>query len=46
MLGVPVSERRLKCALLCLIALQNTLRIHSTLPAQTWAETVAPPPAA
>lgn len=46
LLGVPVSERRLKCALLCLIALQNTVRIHAALPAQSWAETVAPPPLA
>ncbi len=46
LLGVPVSERRLKCALLCLIAVQNALRIHAALPAQSWAETVAPPPAA
>lgn len=45
LLGVPVSERRLKCALLSLIALQNALRIHAKIPSQTWAETVAPPAA-
>lgn len=41
LLGVPVSERRLKCALLGLHTLQNTLRIHMAMPTRTWAETVA-----
>lgn len=41
LLGVPVSERRLKCALLGLHALQNALRLQRGLPAQSWAETVA-----
>lgn len=41
LLGVPMSERRLKCALLGLHTLQNTLRRHETLPPCSWAETVA-----
>ncbi len=45
-LGVPVSERRLKCALLCLHTLQNTLRLQQGLPVQSWVETVAEPPMA
>lgn len=43
LLGVPVSERRMKCALLGLHTLQNTLRLEKDLPPQSWAETVAPP---
>ena len=46
LLGVPVSERRMKCALLSLHTLQNTLRLHQALPLQSWAETVAPAPGA
>lgn len=41
LLGVPVSERRMKCALLGLHTVLNTLRPQQTLPPQTWAETVA-----
>lgn len=46
LLGVPVSERRLKCALLCLHTVQNALRLKEGLPVQPWAETVADPPSA
>lgn len=45
-LGVPVSERRLKCALLGFHTLQNTLRLHKALPPQSWVETVADSPSA
>ncbi len=46
LLGVPVSERRLKCALLGLHTLLNTLRLQKALPPQSWSETVAPTPSA
>lgn len=46
LLGVPISERRLKCALLGLHALQNALRTHGGLPSQSWSETVASAPPA
>lgn len=46
LLGVPISERRLKCALLSLHTLQNALRLHHALPTQSWAETVADTPLA
>jgi nitrogen fixation NifU-like protein len=46
LLGVPVSERRMKCALLCLHALQNALRLQEGLPVRSWAETVADAPMA
>jgi nitrogen fixation NifU-like protein len=46
LLGVPVSERRMKCALLGLHALQNALRLQQGLPVRSWAETVADPPIA
>lgn len=42
-LGVPVSERRMKCALLGLHTLLNTLRLQQALAPQSWSETVAPP---
>lgn len=45
-LGVPVSERRMKCAVLCLHTLQNTLRAYRGVPAKPWAETVADTPEA
>lgn len=38
LLGVPVSERRLKCAMLPLLALKNALRIWKKEPLLTWAE--------
>lgn len=41
LLGVPVSERRMKCALLGLHTLLNTLRPVQALPPQSWPETVA-----
>ncbi len=44
LLGVPISERRLKCALLSLHTLQNALRSHQKLPTQSWVETVAEAP--
>lgn len=28
MLGIPISERRIKCALLCLLALKNAVNQH------------------
>lgn len=43
LLGVPVSERRLKCALLCLFTLHNALRLHVGAPPATWTDTVADP---
>lgn len=46
LLGVPVSERRMKCALLGLHALQNALRLQQGLPVRSWAETVADTPVA
>lgn len=46
LLGVPISERRLKCALLGLHTLQNSLRLYQKLPPQSWAETVADTPLA
>jgi len=38
LLGVPISQRRLKCAMLPLLALQNALRILKKEPLLTWAE--------
>jgi len=38
LLGVPVSERRLKCALLPLLALRNALRTAKKQPLLTWPE--------
>lgn len=46
LLGVPVSERRLKCALLGFHTIRNTLLPNMGLPTQSWTETVAPPPRA
>jgi nitrogen fixation NifU-like protein len=46
LLGVPVSERRMKCALLGLHALQNALRLEQGISVRSWAETVADPPIA
>lgn len=40
MLGVPIGPRRLKCALLCLHTLKNTLRTFQGQEPQTWMETV------
>ncbi|MEI8229704.1 MAG: iron-sulfur cluster assembly scaffold protein [Candidatus Peregrinibacteria bacterium] len=39
-LGVPISARRLKCALLPLLALRNALRQQKKEPPLTWAEIV------
>jgi len=38
LLGVPVSERRLKCAMLPLLALKNALRTRKKEPPLAWAE--------
>lgn len=38
LLGVPISTRRLKCALLPLLTLHNALRSCKHLPPETWAE--------
>lgn len=46
LLGVPVSERRLKCALLSLYTLHNAIRLSQGIPVRSWAETVADPPVA
>jgi nitrogen fixation protein NifU and related proteins len=40
LLGVPIGPRRLKCALLSLHTLKNTLRALQGLPPQMWRETV------
>lgn len=40
LLGVPVGTRRLKCALLGLHTLKNTLLAQSGQPVQDWHETV------
>ncbi|OGJ59224.1 hypothetical protein A2635_03675 [Candidatus Peribacteria bacterium RIFCSPHIGHO2_01_FULL_51_9] len=39
LLGVPISPRRLKCALLCLHALKNALHILKGEKIQNWSET-------
>ncbi|MBI3336807.1 iron-sulfur cluster assembly scaffold protein [Candidatus Peregrinibacteria bacterium] len=41
LLGVPISPRRLKCALLGLHALKNALHIHYGEPLQVWTQTVS-----
>lgn len=46
LLGVPVSERRLKCALLGLHTLKNALRLSLAMAPQSWSETVADSPVA
>lgn len=40
LLGVPVGTRRIKCALLGLHTLKNTLHTHKGQPTQTWHETI------
>ncbi|MDD5469504.1 MAG: iron-sulfur cluster assembly scaffold protein [Candidatus Peribacteraceae bacterium] len=40
MLGIPVSARRVKCALLCLHTLKNILRISEGKETQNWLSTV------
>ena len=40
MLGVPVGERRIKCALLSLHAVQNSLHTAFNNPLQDWIKTV------
>jgi nitrogen fixation protein NifU and related proteins len=40
LLGVPVGTRRLKCALLSLHTLKNTLHAYRGNPPQSWHETV------
>lgn len=40
LLGVPISNRRLKCALLALHTLKNVLHMRSGQPAQGWHETI------
>ena len=39
LLGVPVGIRRMKCALLCLHTLKNTLRKYVGEEAQSWTKT-------
>jgi hypothetical protein len=38
LLGVPISTRRLKCALLPLLALRNALQVRGKKPLLTWTE--------
>ena len=40
MLGVPIGARRLKCALLCLHTLKNTLHTLNGEPVQSFAKTM------
>lgn len=40
LLGVPISPRRIKCALLCLHTLKNTMHFYRDEPSQSWQETV------
>lgn len=40
LLGIPVSTRRMKCALLCLHAVKNALRKATGFAPQSWLETV------
>ncbi len=40
LLGVPIGPRRFKCALLCLHALKNALRLYEKKEPQSWIETV------
>ena len=40
LLGIPVSTRRMKCALLCLHTLKNALRIAEGKEIQNWLSTV------
>ena len=41
LLGVPISPRRLKCALLGLHALKNALHTYYGEPLQAWTETIS-----
>ncbi len=40
LLGIPVGNRRIKCALLCLHTLKNALHTLHNEPLQSWTETV------
>lgn len=40
LLGIPVGNRRIKCALLCLHTLKNALHTLRNEPLQSWTETV------
>lgn len=40
LLGVPIGNRRLKCALLCLHALKNAVHAYRGEDLQSWAKTV------
>ncbi|MFA7681680.1 MAG: iron-sulfur cluster assembly scaffold protein [Candidatus Peribacteraceae bacterium] len=40
LLRVPISARRMKCALLCLHSLKNALHAQRKEPAQSWTETI------
>ena len=42
LLGLEISERRMKCALLCLHALLNTVHMYQLNEVQTWNTTLAP----
>jgi len=41
LLGLEISERRMKCALLCLHTLINTLHMYNTNDVQSWNTTLA-----
>ncbi|MBU0766725.1 iron-sulfur cluster assembly scaffold protein [Patescibacteria group bacterium] len=40
LLGVPISQRRLKCAMLCLHTIKNTLHAIKNEAPQSWSETI------
>jgi nitrogen fixation NifU-like protein len=40
LLGIPIGNRRVKCALLCLHTLKNALHTFRTEPLQSWTDTV------
>lgn len=40
LLGVPISQRRLKCAMLCLHTLKNALHSFKHEDTQSWTETI------
>lgn len=40
MLGVPISTRRIKCALLCLHAVKNGTLLYKGEKEQSWSETI------
>lgn len=41
LLGVPIGPRRVKCALLCLHAIKNAIKVYKREEAQSWIQTIA-----